>query len=362
MNQMPARAATTIRRRLSNAVHPLSDLEAWNRVLRRIDPMWSLTGIRARVVERVDESADTLSLWLKPNRRWRGHSAGQHIELSVEIEGVRRRRVFSLSNAAGSNRLLRITLQRQAAGGVTDWLHANARPGLVVEISQASGDFVLPSPAPEPLLMIAGGSGVTPLLAMLHRLADNASTTDIRLFQLFRQPDQRLFAKELVALSQRLPGLRVHAHCSADQGRLSAEDIAECVDDMALRHTLLCGPEGLMADVADCWRRLGVEDRLRTERFSAPRPAAGSGAASSVHAVKSEQMFTQAPGLTLLESAEAAGLQPKFGCRAGLCRTCLCRKRSGRVRNLVTGLVSSQPDEWLQLCISVAESDLELSL
>lgn len=79
-------------------------------------------------------------------------------------------------------------------------------------------------------------------------------------------------------------------------------------------------------------------------------------------ALQSAQAFTQTNNRTLLESAETAGLTPKFGCRAGLCRTCLCQKRSGRVRNLVTGLVSTQPDEWVQLCISVAESDLELAL
>ena len=343
-------------------LHPLSDAGAWNRLLGRVDPMWSLNSVRAKVVERVEENADTLSLWLKPNRLWRGHRAGQHVELSVEINGTNRRRVFSLSNAAGPNGLLRITLQRQAPGGVTEWLHASARRGLVVEISQASGAFVLPRPVPDRLLMIAGGSGITPLLAMLHDLADNASTADIRLFQLFSQPDQRLFADELSKLAKRLPGLQVDTHCSAGPGRLSADAISSRVPDLAQRDTLLCGPESLMADVADTWRRRGLEDRLRTERFSAPRPSADSGAARRVHAAESEQMFTQTAGLTLLESAEASGLQPKFGCRAGLCRTCLCHKRSGQVRNLVTGLVSSQPDEWMQLCISVAESDLELSL
>lgn len=362
MNSTPPRAAPTISRRLVTALHPFSDAEAWNRLLGWLNPAWSATGIRARVMARVDESDDTTSLWLKPNRAWRGHRAGQHIQVCVEIEGVRRRRIFSLSNAAGSNRMLRITFQRQKPGGVTDWLHAHARPGLVVEIGQASGSFVLPHPVPARLLMIAGGSGITPLLAMLQSLADDASTADILLFQLFRHPGQRLFADELAALSQRLPGLRVQAHCSAERGRLGADDILRRLPDLAQRRTLMCGPESLMSEITETWRRLGMLERLQTERFAAPRPPAGSGSAAIIHAAKSEQVFTQTADLSLLESAEAAGLRPKFGCRAGLCRTCLCRKRRGEVRNLVTGLVSSQPDEWIQLCISVAESDVELAL
>jgi ferredoxin-NADP reductase len=362
MTLIPTHEIPPLQHWLRDALHPLSDAGAWNRLLGRVDPLWSVTGIRARVVERVTESADTISLWLKPNRRWRGHAPGQHITLGVEIDGVRRRRVFSVSTAARPDRLLRITLQRQAEGGVTEWLHEHAKKGLVVEISEASGEFVLPAPAPDRLLMIAGGSGITPLLAMLQRLADDACTTDIVLFQLYRHPDQRLFAGELADISRRLPGFSVHAHCSAERGRLIANDLASSVPDLDMRQTLLCGPEHLMQDVAAAWAGRGLEDQLQTERFGAPRPAGGAGSGTLVRALGSEQVFTQVAGHTLLESAETAGLQPKFGCRAGLCRTCLCQKRSGRVRNLLTGLVSSQPDEWVQLCVAVAESDLELVL
>lgn len=355
-------ASPTNRHQLLNTLYPLRDAGAWNRLLQRIEPTWSFTEVRARVVGRVEESPDTVSLWLKPNRRWRGHVAGQHVVLGVEIDGVRRRRVFSLSNAKRPDGLLRITLQRQAEGGVTEWLHAHAREGLIVELTEAGGQFLLPQPAPDRLLMIAGGSGITPLLAMLQQLADDACTTDITMFQLYRRPDQRLFADELEALARRLPGLRIHAHCSAERGRLSVQDLISRVPDLAQRHTLLCGPEPLMADLSVAWTRLGLQARLQTERFGAPRPSGDCHSETQVHAAESEQMFTQTPDLSLLQAAETAGLKPRFGCRAGLCRTCLCLKRSGRVRNLLTGLVSSQPDEWIQLCVSVAESDTELSL
>jgi ferredoxin len=65
---------------------------------------------------------------------------------------------------------------------------------------------------------------------------------------------------------------------------------------------------------------------------------------------------------TVLEQLERGGANPAFGCRMGICQTCKCRKQSGTVRNLVTGVVSSEPDEDIQPCISLALSDLELRL
>ncbi|TVQ40373.1 MAG: ferredoxin reductase [Wenzhouxiangella sp.] len=355
-------ARTPTRTLLVDAIRPLSDVDAWNRLLAWINPLWSANEIRARVVRRTEESADTLSLWLRPNRHWRGHRAGQHVVLGVEIDGVLCRRVFSLSNSPRSGELLRLTIQRQAGGGVTDWLHRHARVGLIVGLSAADGDFVLPDPAPQRLLLIAGGSGITPMMAMLQQLADQAFAGEIFLLQLCRRTDQRLFAGELADLAQRLPGLSVHVHASAGSGRLAAERIPELVPDPASFHTMLCGPESLMNDVATLWAGLGLAAQLDMERFAAPRPPSLPGPEKTIQAAESEHMFTQFPGLTLLEAAEAAGLKPSFGCRAGLCRTCLCLKRSGTTRNLLTGLSSTRPDEWIQLCVSVAESDLELSL
>ena len=355
-----------IKRLLLDATHPISDLGAWNRVMQRINPVWSASEVRARVVRRVEESEDTFSLWLKTNRHWQGHRAGQHVAIGMDINGVMRRRVFSISNSAErpgkGSRLLRVSIQRQPGNGVTAWLHANAAPGLVVELSAADGQFVLPDPPPKRLLMIAGGSGITPMMAILQQLAQDRYDGSIVMLQLCRQADQRLFSDELGSLAERLPGLSIQIHDSAVRGRLDTKRIPELVPDLGKRHTLLCGPASLISDIRTTWKALGLADQLQLERFAAPRPPLQAGSQQAVHALTSEQMFTQSPGLSLLESAEAAGLRPKHGCRAGLCRSCLCRKHRGTARNLLTGLSSSQPDEWIQLCVSVAETELELAL
>lgn len=346
-------------------LRPINDPVAWDRLLGQAHPLWSLREIRARVVDRREEGADMFSLWLKPNRRWRGHLPGQHVVLGVHIDGVLRHRVFSISSAGRRGQPIRLSIRRQPGQGMTDWLFQHARVGLVCSLGAASGEFVLLAARPDRLLMIAAGSGITPLLAMLHALAGERHGGDIVLLQLSRRGAERVFASELDALQSKLPGLRVHQHLSAEQGRWLPEHLDTLVPDLAQRKTLLCGPQALMDAVAGHMGARGLADTLHMESFARPRharSAASDGAVRQVHCATSEHTFTQLPGASLLEAAEAAGLQPPHGCRVGLCRSCLCRKHSGAVRNLMTGQRSAEPDEWIQLCITAAESDLELAL
>jgi stearoyl-CoA 9-desaturase NADPH oxidoreductase len=345
-------------------LRPVNDTVAWDRLLARVHPLWSLRETRARVISRREEGADMFSLWLQPNRNWRGHVPGQHVALGVHIQGVQRHRVFSISSGGTRGEPIRLSIRRQPGQGMTDWLFDHARIGLVCTLSAATGEFTLPVPRPGKLLMIGAGSGITPLLAMLHGLAAEGHRGDIVLLQLDRSANERGFADELGALQTRLPGLCLQQHCSAERGRLQPAELDTLVPDLADRTTLLCGPQALMDAVSAHMAARGLCGNLRMETFARPRHPRSDdpGAARHVRCATSKQTFTQLPGSSLLEAAEAAGLQPRHGCRVGLCRTCLCRKHSGSVRNLLTGQRSAEPDEWIQLCISAAESDLELGL
>jgi ferredoxin len=118
-----------------------------------------------------------------------------------------------------------------------------------------------------------------------------------------------------------------------------------------------------MEEVERLWERHGLTDRLRRERFVAPTAAIGEGATDArVTLARSGKAFRTDGKGTLLEQAERAGAKPAYGCRMGICHTCKCRKQSGTVQNVRTGEISSEPDEDIQLCISVARSDIELSL
>jgi len=113
------------------------------------------------------------------------------------------------------------------------------------------------------------------------------------------------------------------------------------------------------------WDSVGASDLLERERFtSAPRlpSLVESTGGVQVRLANSNRYVVARGAGTLLEQLERAGESPAYGCRMGICHTCKCRKKSGTVQNIRTGEVSSEPDQEIQLCISVASTDLELEL
>src|SRR5687767_621537 len=113
--------------------------------LDQLHATWSPREIRARVVEVITETPDTKTFVLRPNRHWKGHRAGQYTTVEVEIDGVRVRRCYSIASAP-SDAHLRITVKRVAGGRVSPWLHEHVRPGDVLVLGPAAGDFVLEDP------------------------------------------------------------------------------------------------------------------------------------------------------------------------------------------------------------------------
>jgi ferredoxin-NADP reductase len=340
---------------------PLNQTAAWERLTTALNPAWSLSEPRARVVAVKDEAPGVRSLWLRPNRHFAGFSAGQHVLLELEVNGSRQGRCFSLSAAPRADGLVRLTIKAKAGGAVSQAAHALA-PGQVVRLGQAMGQFA-PRYAEDGLLLAAAGSGITPMISHLHALADAGSTRDVVLVHSVRAPADALFADELAALCRRLPGLRVVIHYSATEGRLDEAAVAGLVPDWARREAMVCGPDCYMRILEGMYARAGIAERLQSESFG--RRAAPVDAHAPQHAVSFAQtgvQFSAATGQSLLDAAEAAGLSPRFGCRRGICRTCQCRKHSGTVLNQLTGIVSGPGEELIQLCISTPQSAVEIAL
>ncbi|NKF24734.1 ferredoxin reductase [Solimonas marina] len=341
-------------------LHPFNDADAINDLLGSLNPRWSLTEVRAELVAREPQTADTVRLVLRPNRLWTGFVAGQHVTITVEIDGVRHQRVYSLSSDPADRRLLSITVKRQPQGRVSNWLHDHLHCGDVVTLSPAQGDFVLPQNH-GPVLLLSAGSGITPMRALLYALRARGAG-DVVLLHVCRDADDQIFASELAALASGWPGLRFVAWHTADRGRPALAELLATVPDHIERDTWLCGPAAFMADVEAHWQASGATERLRLERFGLAPTVIGSGDAAEVRCSRSERLFAAESGEALLPAAERAGLKPAYGCRIGVCRTCLCKKRSGTVQNLVTGERSSEPNEWIRLCVSSAQSEIELDL
>ncbi len=135
-----------------------------DRYLELLDPMLTWRDLRGEIVRVEHPTARTVRLTIRPTRQWRGHRAGQFVQLSAVIDGVRHTRCFSPANAgSGPDGTIELTVTANEDGLVSKHLARHARPGDVVGLSQADGEFVLPETDPASAVFISGGSGITPV-------------------------------------------------------------------------------------------------------------------------------------------------------------------------------------------------------
>lgn len=354
------RPATPVRSLLSHPwVESIVRFSAIEDTLAALHPMLSLTQVKARVVRIINETGDTKTFVLQTNALWqRTTQAGQFVRVQLEIDGRQVERVYSLSSRPGARRLA-ITVKRQEGGLMSQHLHQTLKPGSVLKLSQACGEFVLPAVLPEKILLLSAGSGITPVMAMLRDLQAREYQGDVVFLHICRNPKALIFAADLEKIAARFPALKLILHFTQSAARFTMDDLQATVPDLGLRSTWVCGPSALMEAVHDLWQTQAFPAALQSERFVAwPQlPATAPGTSVTVAFKASGKEFITLGNGHLLAQAERAGLRPKHGCRIGICRSCQCVKQSGTVENLQTGEVSSEPNQLVRLCISVARSD-----
>ncbi len=359
--------ATTARRLLrSPLVDVLVGPHGVDRYLELIRPEITVRDARAKVLEVRRQTPRSVTLTLKPNAAWSGFRAGQFVRIGVEIDGVRRTRTYSPAcSEHRADGLLELTVTAHPEGLVSRHLQTECRPGTILHLGAAQGEFTLPERRPERLVLISGGSGITPVLSMLRTLCDEGHDGPLAFIHYARTAGDWLYRTELEARAARHRNLSVEYVATREGGaHLSAEAIGET----AGAHAAVCGPPALIEAVRGIW----PAGRVLAETFTPPasmiRAAPTGGAAGGVarasgtlRLLRSETAAQIAEG-TLLEQVEAAGLSPDFGCRMGICHTCTCRKAAGAVRNLLTGELSEEEDEDIQLCVSVPAGDVALEI
>jgi len=335
--------------------------------LEQIDPLLVTGECRAEVVAAERGTEESVTLTLRPNRAWRGFRAGQFVNLSVEIDGVRHQRCYSPASAEGAGATIEVTTKRHPEGLVSSFLVDHARPGMVVGLSAGEGDFQLPGPRPDSVLLIGGGSGITPLMAILRTLLGEGYDRPIALLYYAPDPERCIYREGLERLAAAHPSFTLaRSYTRAPgagelDGHFTPLHLPRSALDFTVAETFACGPPALLDAVRGTWAN-GLEHRLHVESFVPPTfVPVGEPGEGQVRFADSDLEVANS-GASLLEQAEAAGLRPAYGCRMGICHTCTCRKRSGTHKNLVTGEVSSAPDEEIQLCVSAALGDLTVAL
>ncbi|WP_223866708.1 FAD-binding oxidoreductase, partial [Candidatus Enterovibrio escicola] len=177
----------------------------WEVLMQQVRPSWRDGHFRARVVTVKKLSTDMLEVLLMPERSWPTHVAGQHIALTIEINGRLTTRVFTIASGANTRqkeKQIRLVTKVKAQGALTPYLHSCV-PNQWVNISAPMGKFIWPK-VKKPLLMIAGGSGITPFIAMLDDAVNSAQLnhTPVHLLY-FAKPGEHVLLNELSAFSKR---------------------------------------------------------------------------------------------------------------------------------------------------------------
>lgn len=309
---------------------------------------------RMRVVQVVRETAQAVTLVLEDVDGAPVHFApGQFFTLLVPWGGALLRRAYSASclpGALGPARVA-VTVKRVEGGRASTFLTTQVVEGTLLQVLGPSGRFGAPrSEGPQQLLLVAGGSGITPLLPIAQALLQEQPGAHVVLLCGNRREEDILFRPALEALERaHAPRLQVRhllseppPGWSGGVGRLSRERLAGELAALALQDftALLCGPLGMLAEARAALRAQGVpEERIVEERFSAPAlrplepllPAAPQPLELRL-ADGTRRHLTVAAGATVLEAGLAAGVALPYSCALGGCGACRVRVHAGEVQ------------------------------
>ncbi|HEY2767088.1 MAG TPA: iron-sulfur cluster-binding domain-containing protein, partial [Solirubrobacteraceae bacterium] len=296
---------------------------------------------------------------------WPGHRPGQYVRLGIAVDGIHHWRAYSLTSApARADGCITITPKLVTTGKVSPFLCSGVRPGAIVRLGGVEGTFVLPEPLPRRLLLLSAGSGITPIASMLRSIAGAGAIEDVVHVHCARSPEAVIFGAELRALSGRHAGYRLHEWITGERGRIHPAQLDALCADWRERDAFLCGPSELTAAMGERWRSEGDPERLHFERFQ-PDDHVGDGPRGAGGAIElcASGIRAESDGeQPILQAAEQAGAELPYGCRMGICHSCVGRLRSGRVRDLRTGRVHGQPGELLRTCVNAPEGAIEIDL
>jgi ferredoxin-NADP reductase len=339
-------------------------------------PLRRGAALRGRVVEVVPETRDAATLLIRPGADWAGHVPGQYVRVGVDVDGVRQWRAYSLTHGPRPDGCISITVKAVPGGTVSPHLVHRTRPGTLLHLEQATGDFVLQlPPVVEPveteptdtrLLFVTAGSGVTPVIGMLRNLfpstdegvivPDRSRDLDIVVLHVAPSEPDSIFRRDLQALAA-AGAISLVARYDDVHGVLDLADLTTLVPDLHERTTYACGPAGLLDALEQHHTAAGLP--LQVEQFRATTVVAGEG--GTVTFDRSGAVVEADGSTPILDAGESAGVLMPSGCRMGVCYSCVTPLLSGAVRDLRTGdLTTAVPGETdpagvlVQTCINAA--------
>jgi len=316
-----------------------------------------------RVDEVIAETPDARSLVLSVPPSLAGtfdYQPGQY--LTVRLPNGTGARCYSLSSSPHTDQQLKITVKRVPDGRASNWICDHVRAGTTLDLSPPAGSFT-PGSLDDDLLLLAGGSGITPVMGIIKSVLARG-TGKISLLYANRDAASIIFAAELAALRER-HGDRIEVvhWLDSERGAPRADTLAELLTAYPDREAFVCGPEPFVVLAQKALQEAGVPaDRIRIERFDTAAAPVDSGAADATAEVTLDGRTHHLPwpaGTRLLDVIIEAGLNPPFSCRQGNCGACACRLTSGEVELLHNEILEEEDfaDGYILACQALARSE-----
>jgi stearoyl-CoA 9-desaturase NADPH oxidoreductase len=280
------------------------------------------------------------------------------------VDGVHHWRAYSLtSDPDRPDGCISITPKLVEEGKVSPYFIRMASPGQIVRLGGVEGTFTLPDPLPPKLLFISAGSGITPIMSMLRSLDRSGAVPDVVHLHSARTEADVIFGAQLNEIDSRQAEFKLNLRLTGAQGRIKPGDLDELCPDWREREAFLSGPGEMLDALTAHWTEHGDSDRLHLERFQPVIGGeAGEGEGGSIKFVESGIEATSDGSQPILVAGEEAGATLPFGCRMGICHTCVGKLCKGELRDLRTGKVHGTEGEMVRTCVNAPEGPVEIAL
>lgn len=330
--------------------------------LHLVNPLWSARELRGRVVQVRKETADSATLVIKPGWGFTlDYEAGQYIGIGLHVNGRWHWRSYSLTSPPHREQQnISIAVKAMPEGFLSKHLVDGVAAGTIVRLAAPQGNFRLPEPPPATLLFITAGSGITPILSMLRTLARrDAEFPDVVHVHSAPTEADVMFRAELAQYAAAHPSYRLHLQLTDQAGMFDLADLDRLFPDWRGRQAWACGPAAMLDAVEKLYDAGGIGRQLHLERFSIAR--GGGGVGGTVTFARSGKSAQIDGATTILEAGEQLGVPMPFGCRMGICQTCVAEIANGSAKDLRNGHEHG-PGDRVRTCVSTVVGECEVEL
>jgi ferredoxin-NADP reductase len=342
-------------------------------------------------IEIKDENHNVKSFTFKSKKdAWFQFLPGQHTTLFLNINGTEVMRTYTIASTPTRPYTITITNKRMKDGVVTNWMHDNLKIGDCIDALNIGGSFSVALDQPRPkILLMSGGSGITPMLSMTRYFIDLSINVDLVFIHNAQSPKDLISKEELEFYELHQSNFKRHFICDipdlnweGPSGFLSSEMLLELVPDFINREIYCCGPEPYMQNAQKILKLSDFDmSAYHQESFDIESSTAQSNMAINqelpehkvpnsgineynVTLSKSAKVVSCGSNSSILVSIQKQGITVPFACSMGLCGTCRTKMLEGTVEmDSQGGLLKSHEEEgYILTCCSYPTSDVVLDL